>query len=139
MSTDWPSYMRRVTAGATQVQIAEQTGIEQTSISRWMLGKNRPRAELVIQFARAYHRSPVEALIAAGYLHRMIDAAVFAGTGTKRGHQTVFFRLRPRYFALRTPTQPGTPRVMRQEFSWGVTASRCSGLTHFLLQHRWSM
>ena len=61
--------MRRVTAGATQVQIAEQTGIEQTSISRWLLGKNRPRAELVIQFARAYNRSPVEALIAAGYLN----------------------------------------------------------------------
>lgn len=69
MSTDWPSYMRRVTAGATQVQIAEQTGIEQTSISRWLLGKDRPRAELVIQFARAYNRSPVEALIAAGYLN----------------------------------------------------------------------
>ena len=68
MSTDWAAYMRRVTAGATQVQIAEQTGIEQTSISRWLLGKNRPRAELVIQFARAYNHSPVEALIAAGYL-----------------------------------------------------------------------
>ena len=32
MINDWAAYMRRVTAGATQVQIAEQTGIEQTSI-----------------------------------------------------------------------------------------------------------
>lgn len=66
----WAEYMRRVTDGATQVQIAERTGIEQSSISRWRQGRNTPRAELVVAFARAYDRNPIEALIVAGYLNR---------------------------------------------------------------------
>ena len=70
MAETWAEYTRRITAGATQSEIAARTGIEQSSISRWRQGKNMPRAELVVTFARAYDRNPTEALIVAGYLDR---------------------------------------------------------------------
>ena len=70
MAETWADYTRRVTAGATQAEIAARTGIEQSSISRWRQGRNTPRAELVVAFARSYERNPVEALIVAGYLDR---------------------------------------------------------------------
>ena len=57
-----------VTGHAAQKDIAAATGIDQSSISRWQRGTNRPRAEAVVTFARAFHRSPVEALVAAEYL-----------------------------------------------------------------------
>lgn len=60
--------MQQRTTGTTQKAISEETGIEQTVLSRWKLGRNRPDAQNVIQFARATNRPPVEALIAAGYL-----------------------------------------------------------------------
>lgn len=70
MAETWADYTRRITAGATQAEIAARTGIEQSSISRWRQGRNTPRAELVVAFARSYDRNPVEALIVAGYLDR---------------------------------------------------------------------
>ena len=70
MAETWADYTRRITAGATQAEIAARTGIEQSSISRWRQGRNTPRAELVVAFARSYERNPVEALIVAGYLDR---------------------------------------------------------------------
>lgn len=70
MAESWADYTRRITGGATQAEIATRTGIEQSSISRWRQGRNTPRAELVVAFARSYERNPVEALIVAGYLDR---------------------------------------------------------------------
>lgn len=70
MAETWADYTRRITSGATQAEIAARTGIEQSSISRWRQGRNTPRAELVVAFARSYERNPVEALIVAGYLDR---------------------------------------------------------------------
>jgi transcriptional regulator with XRE-family HTH domain len=66
-ATWWP-YVLTVTGNATQKDIAAATGIDQSSISRWQRGSNTPRAEAVVALARAYGRSPVEALVAAGYL-----------------------------------------------------------------------
>jgi transcriptional regulator with XRE-family HTH domain len=57
-----------VTGNAAQKDIATATGIDQSSISRWQRATNTPRAEAVVALARAYGRSPVEALVAAGYL-----------------------------------------------------------------------
>lgn len=66
---DWAGYVRRVTAGMTQVQASDTTGVAQTAISRWLRGgTDAPRAEYVVAFARALGQNPVEALIAAGYL-----------------------------------------------------------------------
>ncbi len=70
MKETWADYMRRVAGGDTQAEIAARAGIEQSSISRWHQGRNTPRAELAVAFARAYQRNPVEALIVAGYLNR---------------------------------------------------------------------
>ena len=68
MNEIWADYMRRIAAGDTQSEITARTGIEQSSISRWYQGRNTPRAEFAVAFARAYRRNPVEALIVAGYL-----------------------------------------------------------------------
>jgi transcriptional regulator with XRE-family HTH domain len=64
----WWQYVVTVTGNAAQKDIAAVTGIDQSSISRWQRGTNTPRAEAVVTLARAYSRSPVEALVAAGYL-----------------------------------------------------------------------
>jgi transcriptional regulator with XRE-family HTH domain len=64
----WWEYVVTVTGSAAQKDIAAATGIDQSSISRWQRGTNTPRAEAVVALARAYSRSPVEALVAAGYL-----------------------------------------------------------------------
>ena len=64
----WWRYVVTVTGDAAQKDIAAATGIDQSSISRWQRGTNTPRAEAVVALARAYGRSPVEALVAAGYL-----------------------------------------------------------------------
>lgn len=66
----WWQYVLTVTGGASQKDIAETTGIDQSSISRWQRGTTTPRAEAVVALARAYGHSPVEALVAAGYLER---------------------------------------------------------------------
>ena len=64
----WPQYLRRITGAATQAQIAERIGIGRLSVCNWLQGKTRPKAETVIVVARVYQRSPIEGLLAAGYL-----------------------------------------------------------------------
>lgn len=65
----WSAYVGRVANGLTQVQIAQKTGLAQTNVGRWLRGEpGAPKAESVIAFAKAFGQSPVEALMAAGYL-----------------------------------------------------------------------
>ena len=64
----WPEYLRRITGGQTQAQIAERVGIGRLSVCNWLHGKTRPKAETAIAVARAFDRSPVEALVVARYL-----------------------------------------------------------------------
>ena len=64
----WPEYVRRISGSATQAQIADRIGVGRLSVCNWLHGKTRPKAETVISVARAYRRSPIEALIAASYL-----------------------------------------------------------------------
>jgi len=64
----WAEYVKRVAPGAIQAEIAELAGIDQTGVSRWLAGRTVPRVESVIRFARNLQRSPIEALVAAGYL-----------------------------------------------------------------------
>jgi transcriptional regulator with XRE-family HTH domain len=71
VTESWAEYIRRISAtvgDTNQLDISKRTGLDQTAVSRWMRDKNQPKAEAVITFARAYGRSPIEALIAAGYL-----------------------------------------------------------------------
>ena len=68
MTETWPEYLRRITGGQTQAQIAERIGIGRLSVCNWLHGKTRPKAETVIRVARVYQRPPIEALVAADYL-----------------------------------------------------------------------
>ncbi len=64
----WPEYLRRISGGATQAQIAARIGIGRLSVCNWLQGKTQPKAETVISVARAFGRPPVEALVVADYL-----------------------------------------------------------------------
>jgi transcriptional regulator with XRE-family HTH domain len=76
----WSAFVRRVTGGATQVDIAKRAGLAQTNVGRWLRGDpGAPRADSVIAFARAFNEDPVEALIAAGYL----ENAELTGSGPR--------------------------------------------------------
>lgn len=67
-SESWMDYVRRVTDGLPRKAIAEAAGINVSGVSRWLTGASRPSPEKVISFARGLHQSPIEALVAAGYL-----------------------------------------------------------------------
>ena len=69
MTETWPEYLRRITAGQTQTKIAECIGLGRLSVCHWLHGKTRPKPETAIMVARVYGRSPIEALLAAGYLN----------------------------------------------------------------------
>jgi transcriptional regulator with XRE-family HTH domain len=68
MPETWWEYVERISGGIPQKDIARAAGIDQTMVSRWKTAKHKPKAENVVQFARGLGRSPVEALIAAGYI-----------------------------------------------------------------------
>lgn len=68
MTETWPEYLRRIAAGQTQAQIAARTGVGRLSVCHWLQGKTRPKPETAITVARVYDRSPIEALLAAGFL-----------------------------------------------------------------------
>jgi transcriptional regulator with XRE-family HTH domain len=65
----WTDYVRRIAENLNQLEIAAKTGISQTNIGRWLRGApGIPKADNVVQFARAFDQPPVEALMAAGYI-----------------------------------------------------------------------
>jgi len=64
----WSDYVARITAGVPREDVAEAAGVNVSSLSRWVNDKVTPKAEKVVEFARALGQSPIEALIAAGYL-----------------------------------------------------------------------
>ena len=68
MTETWPEYLRRITGGQTQSQIAARVGVGRLSVCHWLHGKTRPKPETAMAVARVYDRSPIEALLAAGYL-----------------------------------------------------------------------
>lgn len=71
----WQEWFRRMTAGMAQKDAA--AGVNQSTVSKWLQGKGgTPRAENVVMIARSLRRSPVEALVAAGYLEPSDAAAV---------------------------------------------------------------
>jgi len=65
----WADYVRSHQGDRTQTDIALLVGVNQSTVSNWMLGKgHRPSADNVIAFAQAVRDNPVAALLAAGYL-----------------------------------------------------------------------
>jgi transcriptional regulator with XRE-family HTH domain len=65
----WGEYIKKYSRGESQGVIAENMGVDTSTVGRWLKGsEGQPRAEKAINFARHYGRSPVEALIHAGYI-----------------------------------------------------------------------
>lgn len=65
----WWDYVRRVSDGAMQKDIAARIGVNPATVSGWQRGTvGTPSATKVIEFAREYKVSPVEALLVANYL-----------------------------------------------------------------------
>lgn len=72
----WWEYVTRIAGTDEQKTIAANAGIGPTVINRWANGSNEPSAKLVVTFARAYRRPPVEALVAASILDESDASAV---------------------------------------------------------------
>jgi hypothetical protein len=72
MSNKWWEYVQNITHKARPADIAEKTGISAPTISRWNPENKgvpaRPDPDNVVRLARAYERSPLEALISADYI-----------------------------------------------------------------------
>lgn len=62
----WWEYVQQKAQGATQAEIAEKTGIAQSSVARWRTVS--PKSDNAVAFAHAYKRPVLEALIAAGVI-----------------------------------------------------------------------
>lgn len=99
----WWQYVATITGNAAQKEIAAATGIDQSSISRWQRGSITPRAEAVVSLARAYGRSPVEALVAAGYLSSdelgVVELTTLTGDLTGASIDSLLSELRRRVLA----------------------------------------
>jgi transcriptional regulator with XRE-family HTH domain len=66
---DWGEYIKKYSRGDAQGVIAEKMGVQSSTVGRWVRGETKqPEAEQAINFARKYDRSPVEALIHAGFI-----------------------------------------------------------------------
>lgn len=77
MTTGFLGYLREISGGATNVEIAKIAGTSHTSVGRW--SKSIPSPEVVVRLARHYGRPPVETMVAAGYF-----TAEEASVGTVR-------------------------------------------------------
>lgn len=68
--SSWTDYVQNVIEpGERQIDIAARTGIDQTTISRWLSGEQKsitPRS--VALFARGYDRPVLEGFVVAGFL-----------------------------------------------------------------------
>jgi transcriptional regulator with XRE-family HTH domain len=63
----WWAYVEKHAGKVHQKVIADKAGVDGSTVSRWKEGVT-PKGEAVVAFARAYKRSPIEALIAARYI-----------------------------------------------------------------------
>ena len=109
----WWRYVVTVTGDVPQKEIANATGIDQSSISRWQRGTSSPRAEAVVALARAYGRSPVEALVAAGYLSSsevgVVELTTLTGDLTGVSVDSLLNELRRRVLAANPQEAEGWP------------------------------
>jgi transcriptional regulator with XRE-family HTH domain len=65
----WAEYVRDVAGAERQIDIAARTGIDQTTISRWLKDEvQRVTPRSVALFARGYDRPVLEAFVIAGLI-----------------------------------------------------------------------
>lgn len=66
--TPWSEYIDATSAGAYNAVIADRIGVDPATVGRWRAGAVDPKPRQVVAYARAFDLSPVQALVAAGYL-----------------------------------------------------------------------
>lgn len=67
MGSRWSEYVRQQKRG-TQQELAERSGVNTATLSRWLAGKVLPSHEQVIAFSRGVGLNPIQGLVMAGYL-----------------------------------------------------------------------
>lgn len=69
---NWSKYVKQTIGNDRQVDVARKTGIDQTTISRWLnpdeSTTRRISSAAVSAFARGYNRPVLEAFVVAGFL-----------------------------------------------------------------------
>lgn len=68
---EWRLYIQQVIGSDRQIDVARKTGVDQTTISRWLSAEqDAPRlsSQAVAAFARGYGRPVLEAFVVAGFL-----------------------------------------------------------------------
>ena len=63
-NTRWYDYVLNVSDGLTAKETADRAGFDQSAMTRWKNGANAD-PKFVVQFARAFHRNVLEALVEA--------------------------------------------------------------------------
>jgi len=97
VTSAWSGYVGRVAEGMTQAQIAQRCGVASSNVGRWLRSEpGRPNAESVIAFARAFSQSPMEALVAAGYLSREEESSGVRTPLTEYTYQELIAELQRR-------------------------------------------
>lgn len=67
----WADYVRQLVGNDNQVVVSQKTGIDQTTISRWLRGDTTPgKPAAVAHIAQVYGGNVLEAFVAAGFLTR---------------------------------------------------------------------
>lgn len=66
----WWTYFKTVAGTEDGATIAGAAEVTASQVSRWKSGKNRPDADKVVTFARNHSKSPIEALIACGFIRK---------------------------------------------------------------------
>lgn len=70
-TSGWLAYLRHLAGeAASQTAISERTGVDLSTINRWLMRGDVPSARSVVKVAHGYGVNPIEALISAGYLDR---------------------------------------------------------------------
>lgn len=66
----WSEYVNAlIELGEKQIDVSRRTGVDQTTLSRWIGGESRGvTSKSVARFARGYGRPVLEAFVAAGFM-----------------------------------------------------------------------
>jgi len=68
LMTEWADYVQRVAGTDITTEIAKKTGINQSSIYRWLHDGAVPSTAHAARFAQSYDRNVLEAFVAADFL-----------------------------------------------------------------------
>lgn len=103
-SQSWASYVKSVIGDSKQAVVAQRTGLDQATISRWLKHGRPGRPTRVAQFARSYPdvTTVMEAFVAAGFMteHETKRSDEYRERGS-RGH--------------RPDHRPAAPRIAKEQ------------------------